>query len=387
VSQELRNKRTVCLFISLCAASPTFLEYHAAMSSYAPWLAMVRTKTSTTFKEYRQAWHQVSNVSAFVVLIGRRTKSGMLQQFLRGTDDGVLSQPHGQVLFWPDPSENDIVYVDCELHSSECTTVPSGAVSCYTADWHGSTDGPFTRRRIGNLFASRAIGPLCNVVCYFASDMGGIRAVASLLASQLLDVAPTDLPYECLPRILVVVETSSQRFDEHVCENSVLEMISDVFRARGEKTTDPDVKNRIRSHFNQVRVIGVKTPNNARERSQIVRRRLMCMTRECTAQRREHGMQFCRDHVRAFGGKMLEHFCSGYKRQFSFVASSRPLNFSTNDFRSHLEELFSLLPSEAWVWHLVCPLLASAIVLACYPPGSHRTLYCSTRNLLASMKR
>ena len=30
------------------------------------------------------------------------------------------------------------------------------------------------------------------------------------------------------------------------------------------------------------------------------------------------------------------------------------------------------MPVEVWLWHLVVPLLSSAIIMASYPPGSDR---------------
>ena len=346
------------------------------MTLRSPWLAIAHTRTSTTIKEFKQSWDVENTPSALVALVGRQRKSGILQQLLQGGDQCLPLEPHGQVYLWLDPSSMGMLYVDCELHGPECPSAVDGVGPPLrrTADWHGLTDGPYTRRRVANLITGRAISSLCDIICYFASDLGGTRAVASLLAAQIVEQPATDQPFECLPRVLVIVDTNSQRFDEQICENSMLEMMSDALRSREESRGDLDIKVRIRAHFNQLRILGVKTPNNVREHSRQIRTRILSLVRNSKAARQENGMQFNRGHTQAFAGKLLDHLCAGYQRRFSFVSSSRPLGFSTQDLRSHFEELWSLLPSKAWIWHLLCPLLSSAILFASYPPGSHRRL-------------
>ena len=87
--------------------------------------------------------------------------------------------------------------------------------------------------------------------------------------------------------------------------------------------------------------------------------------------RMSDGALFRYKHLYALQGKLFDHFSSGTSCSFSFVLSSRPAAQSLNDFPCHLREVFALVPSEAWLWHFVSPLVASAIVLASYPPGSH----------------
>ena len=51
------------------------------------------------------------------------------------------------------------------------------------------------------------------------------------------------------------------------------------------------------------------------------------------------------------------------------------------EFQKHLQELISKMPSQAWLWHFVVPLTASALLLTSYTPGSHcksRMIYQST---------
>ncbi len=353
-----------------CTLSPAFDRPIMALSP-SPWLAMAHTKTSSSIKEFTSVWDHVHSQSTVIAVVGRRAKSDFLRQNLQSIDGGVLAEPHGQVFLWPDPTQHDTLFIDYEFHHPDNPASPDGPCVTRVADWHGSTDGPFTRRRVGNLILGQALGPVCHVICYFAADVGAIRPLASLLAANIMRSPTTDLSSECLPQLLIVVETTSMTFDEHACETSLLEMIFCILRSRQEDENDVTTRAHLNRCFSHLRVVGIRSPNNTRARSRQIRTRLMSMARECRLMRSQNGVLFSADHVRVFAGKLLDHFCTRSDQQFSFISSSRALDFTLHDFRTHLDELLSSLPSQIWIWHVFIPLMSSAIVLACYPPGSH----------------
>ena len=98
-----------------------------------------------------------------------------------------------------------------------------------TANWLDSTDGPFTRARVAHLVCGRVLFPLADVVCYFASDLGGMKAVAGLLATHLRLPPPSDISTECLPQVLVVVETAAKNFNCATAESKLINAILERF--------------------------------------------------------------------------------------------------------------------------------------------------------------
>lgn len=300
-----------------------------------------------------------------------------MRELLCGADRDILIEPHGKVLLWQDPSALESIFVDFELHAHD---VPqwtfdetSGPTISRTANWLESTKGPFTRGRVANLICGRALAPLADVLCYFTPDFGSIKAVAAQLAAQLMEVPPSDLPFECLPRVLVVVNTNAKSFDCASTESAIVDAIAHHLSLELTSEAASSVQATLRLYFNQIRVIGIPKAGSARECSRILQKRLQLLRREAATAKKRCGYLFARDHAYTFAGKLLDHFSSNYETPLSFVKASRPLEFSLRDFPAHLTELFSILPSEAWLWHLACPLITSAIMFCSYPKDSHST--------------
>ena len=342
---------------------------------------MVHSKTFSAIKESPHVLQSLptppSSCPSFVVMIGRAKKSAMLQQLLRGGDHHFLDQPHGQVHLWKDPSAIESVFIDSELHSHD---VPQWTFVDYdspevmrTAYWLDRTDGPFTRTRVGHLISGRVLSPIADVLCYFAADLGGTKAVAALLAAHIRLPPPSDTPDNCLPRVLIVVETASKNFDCAVAEGILLDTILQKF----DSDTQSDLRSRLRRHFSQIRVVGLSKGIPTRETCIAFNKCLQTLRRDVSTARKLHGYLFIREHAHNFLSRLLDHFCAGYDRTFSFVLSSRPVDFSLTDFPAHLLELFTILPSQSWLWHLACPLIASSVILSSYPPSSHGMPLCA----------
>jgi hypothetical protein len=295
----------------------------------------------------------------------------MLHELLRGGDGQFLERPHAQVHLWKDPSAVESIFVDFELHSYD---VPQWTFAEYdgpeimrTANWLDSTDGPFTRSRVAHLICGRVLSPLADVLCYFASDLGGTKGVAALLAMHMREPPASDTPAGCLPRVVVVVETAAKKFDSAAAERALINSISH------QSGVDPetDVASRLLLFFSQIRVVGVPKGMHTREATEAFQTRLQTIRKGAAAARKLQGYLFARDHAFTFSSRLLDHFCSEYDRTFSFLVSSRPHDFSLHDFSAHITELFAVLPSQVWLWHLACPLIASAVIFASYPPSSH----------------
>jgi len=230
---------------------------------------------------------------------------------------------------------------------------------------------PLVRRKVCNLLCARAIVPLCHTVCYFAADLGGTKAVAALIAQQTVLEPSSDLPASSLPCVLVVTDTAAKHFDATAAEASLLNTIGEMMRLQQGITGQECVESQIQRHYQRIFVLGVPRRTVIRQRAAIIRRRLLTIIAKVQAARTADQVSFCADHYFTFASRFLDHFCSNSSDLCSLVSISRPDGFTTKDYHSHIEELFSLLPAEIWLWHLAAPLVSSTILLANYPLSAH----------------
>lgn len=350
---------------------------------FSPWITVTHSKASSTVKEYQGAWKALNlNLSSkplLTLMIGKKVKSEVLSQFVRKSDNGFLANGHGQVYLWPDPATvgtpTPRVYVDFELQAyvpPHCDATPGiGPEVSRLINWLEQKPAPLNRMKINNLLSSRVLGSVSDVVCYFASDFGGMRAVAALLAEQIQQESASNLPADCLPSVLVVADTTSPSYDSQIEENKLMESIAQILRKSNKPDPIEDVQAMIRGHFHQVRIVGIRKGDDSQSRARVVRRRLTAMCKRSLAFRAKAALLFSFPHIIAIFSNLLDHFCSNNTRPFCFIKASRASGMCLNEFSDHLRELWNLTPSEAWFWHLVCPLLSSCIVLAGYPPHSH----------------
>jgi hypothetical protein len=77
------------------------------------------------------------------------------------------------------------------------------------------------------------------------------------------------------------------------------------------------------------------------------------------------------NHYQALASAALDHYCTTVSKPFSFVHATRPSEFSSECFETCLRDIIECIPSQAWLWHFITPLTASALVMANYPPDSH----------------
>ena len=345
------------------------------------WLSLAASRASATISKFDHAFDSLNLLSSsypsITVLIGKKTKSELLRELVEGGSRDRMARLHGQVYLYADKSSKTdapAIYVDYELQSwdhaqaSEHTGV--GVPQKHTIDLFAQGEEVWSRRRVGNMICGRGIGPLCDTLCYFSMDIGGIRAVAASLAEHISQKPSTDTPLSALPRVLVVVETTARNFDSHATEARILALIEEIWRRSSPDAVD-SFTSRLRAHYYDVRVIGLAKRNRPQQRSVQLRKRLQRITREVHLSRAACGLRYKKDHVFVFASKLIASAFSLHAKPFSFIAASRPSRFCSSALASHIEELISLIPSEIWLCHLVVPLLSSSLILATYPPGSH----------------
>lgn len=308
----------------------------------------------------------------FVTLVGGHSKARLLQQLVAAPSHFPLGT-HGQVHLRAESRScrGDIprIFVDCEAHhdqSMPLAEVQSGPQRLREIAWANHAE--HSSSSIAHQLYARVLAPLSSVICYFAADLGGLRGVAKLIADQLISGPPHRLHAEAAPRVLVVVDTSSSAFDASVAEARLL---GDIGAALHELSRDPrDLWPNLLTRFHEVRVLGLQKHDSSDARSKTLRRRIVTISGSAHAARRVSRTLLSAGHSVAFFDLLLDNFCAE-DEPLDFIKASRPLGFSLKEFPMHLGELLSAMPSQAWLWHTVAPLVASALFLASYPPESH----------------
>lgn len=269
--------------------------------------------------------------------------------------------------------DNPRIFIDCEMHRGQLSLgkqcdaglqLKSGPLRRRQVAWAKDLQ----QEQIAHMLYGRVLAPLSSVICYFASDLGGVRGVARLIANQLLSGTLNRLHPEALPRVLVIVETTSYVFDSSIVEARLLEDMAATMAEIGHGSKDlwPELL----THFHEVRVLGLQKHGSSGSRAKILRRRITAVSSSAHATRRISRSLLSTSHSYAFFGLLLNHFC--HKQDlFDFVRSSRASGFSLHYFPMHLKDLLGSVPAEAWLWHTVTPLVASTLFFASYPSGSH----------------
>jgi hypothetical protein len=344
-----------------------------------PWISINKNGGTTTLRAHRTSLSDVcaqgvASYPSLVTLIGRQRKARLLSQMLSRPPYPPSPKLHGQVCLIPDPmsAKDDvpIVYIDCELqHTSGLGPhLSSKSSTTMSVDWlNGDED---TVDKLSDIFVSNVLVPISNVVCYFAADFQGIQGIASLLARQGTRPTPHTLPRAALPHVLVVVETESKLFDPIIAQKK---LHASIIATMGDSTQHMEVdkaEEDFQSKFNSVQILGLQKTDNDKERIFALHRRLTSLAQEAHWGRRSSGYLFKGYHIDAFADRILSTFCRD-KSLFNFLRVSRPKDFIHRDLQTHLDELLRICPSQTWLWSIVIPLVASSILLANYPPGSH----------------
>lgn len=357
-----------------------------------PWITVCSGKEGATLVEGPPVqWpHNPQQPPSFVTLIGKRTKSALLSHLLdlneiRDKEDS-RSTPCAQVFLRAEHRQrtdrSPLIFIDCAMnsgYSSQHKMCPSpGSIAPRRIEWleHGQRLG----KRFANTLCTRVFAPFSSVLCYFAADLGGLRGVAVLLAEHITTCKMHDLPAAVSPRILVIFGSSTSYANTGEAEIKLFRLIRYYAQIL---TEDDGVALEIESRLDSIRTLALPKDMTIEDQAVTFQKRISLMSHDAQNVRSSHYSAFSYGHFQALSSALLDHFCSNIHAPFSFIKASRPIDFTTAEFSVHLRELVDQMPSEAWLWHAVIPLLSSALALAVQPPGSHRN---STTSLISDLR-
>jgi hypothetical protein len=338
-----------------------------------PWITLKASLDGNVFTKFNQSLFPPAFGDDlrpyYITIVGRKSKAKLLQHIYAAAGPKCA---HNQVCLWSSSrfhtGQTAVVVIDCELaHASAvlASNKPAGTADSWL--FQSDTADSTTSTNFGAILCDRVLAPFSSVVCYFVSNLGGQKAVAHLLASQAVSRPASDL--SALPRILLVVETSSDTFDEILAESRALTLLSQAMQTLKEYSGLDAVQVDIYSHFKDIKILGLKSCMTASKRASALKKRLLTMSRQpIGSHSAEH---FSIRHFKALSKQALGHLCLKRDVPFSFVDTSRPHGFSSEGFESCLRDCLDQMPSQAWLWHFVAPLVASALLLSLYPPKSH----------------
>lgn len=134
---------------------------------------------------------------------------------------------------------------------------------------------------------------------------------------------------------------------------------------------DSDLDPIIQACFATIHVLSLQDKSPAKKSTQLYSH---LIDRNTIAFQSRHSTRtlFHYGHLQAICTRMISHFAEDINSPFSFLTATRPHSFDRATLHVDLCELLTIIPTESWLWHLVVPLLGSALLLSTYPPGSHR---------------
>ena len=305
---------------------------------------------------------------SLVTFVGKTVKSNYLRYVLKDRYQ-LSSESHGEVRLWTTQSSQDTLLADCEIHfhhARQWQQLPPSIQSAKDVHWPDASQ--LSGRRIGNYITSRILAPLSNVLCFFASDFNGLRSMSELLAEVILLDLPHDLGLALRPRVIIVVSSASKHPDTAQIEKRLFRQIENILQ---RENSEVDIKIRIDSCFSSIRVVVLADkcdPANAGVLSALLR----AEEEKARQSKNITKVNFNLGHFSALSKSLVEAFCIDLSKPFSFIHATRPHSFNQISLYQHLGNFLSLLPCESWLWHVAIPLLSSALLLASYPPNSHR---------------
>jgi hypothetical protein len=209
------------------------------------------------------------------------------------------------------------------------------------------------------------LGPLSNVICYFSIDLGGLEGVATLLAQYVVENRHNS--FSVLPRILIFINSTNSRFNSDTAVRHVYKLIKINLESQTQTST---MLQTVKSSFYSIQVFNSGNMN-ATDRSDMIHRTILESSQAAKEVRSMLRFQFTFDHLEALFNTLLDQFSVQDPVPFSLIRASRSEGFDCSNFSKHLFDFINLIASEAWLWHFIAPIAASAILLASYPPGSH----------------
>jgi hypothetical protein len=346
------------------------------MEPPTPWLTFATSPSGNTLTYHEPSFTVMdpaltgNRKPSIVTLVGKRTKAVLLGEMLA---NDIAIPVHKDVFLWSSPKMRGeggyapLVIIDCGIQNSHSQPPPSSI--CVSSRpkhiWSMPRIENFSAALCGHIFS-----PFSGVLCCFVSDLGGPRGVAKWLAA--LATAPKTVDLAAVPRVLLVLETKSDTFDERIAADKAADLLSEAMQRVNKYSNLSDVQRKIQSCFRSVEVLGLQSWKSSAMHAKALKRRLISMSDASTRERASTLTQFTYSHFLVLTEQLLHYRSTEAPGLFRFAHASRVTGFSTLLLEPCLADFLHQLPMQSWLWHFAAPIIASALLLSSYPPHSHR---------------
>jgi hypothetical protein len=337
-----------------------------------PWLTLTTSPGGNTLTCHEPPLHlqnttvESCSKPSYITIVGKRSKSALLDQML---GDAASVPVHRDVYLWSSPQMRTgagapLVIIDCGVQNSNQQPADSALIN--GTQTSKSLPIPFTES-INAMLCGTVFSPFSSVLCCVVSDLGGPKAVAKWLARQAALPKSSDLP--TVPRVLLVVETTSETFDERIAAQKATVLLLQAMQRIKAYPSSCDAERAIRQHFGDIEVLGLRSSKSNSVRARRLKNRLLSMSEASMQERANMSTQFSYSHFLVLSKQLLCNMSS--TGPFHFAEASRPSGYSAEHAQSCLTDFLQQLPSQAWLWHFAAPIIASALLLSSYPPHAH----------------
>ncbi|CAM6002542.1 unnamed protein product, partial [Sphagnum balticum] len=359
------------------------------------WLALRAGLRELLLHENHQSYrlfHHFADVSQqtpqMIMMIGQWTKTRILQK-LRLSHHRNLESVRGEVHLYIDvdttQEDSPVIVADCELHNLSAipkadSGILSGSIVQRPLTWNRKAS-PIESTILAHMVYSKLMAPFSTVICFFAEDLGGLKAVAELLALWIMNLSarPSDLPYGTYPRVLILTEWRDPKlFDEKKeTQNFMRDLGREAEKKHGVlvdrisgKLRKAELDRLLTEQFGDIRVIGIPPVDSPSRLWKTVKSRVINDSNEVQLRRSMAQVAFSVSHFKAFFHLACDHFCSDIITPFSFIQALRIQNPLPTDFEGHIRNFLKQVPSSQ-LMNFAVPVIASSLVFDAYPPGIH----------------
>lgn len=363
------------------------------------WIDLLASPKDLFIEEHHRSYNEFHKLHfpgeqdpQMIMLIGDEWKTKAIRRLEPSLhSNGNHKKVHLQLVPSNTKARSPVLIADCELHNTPLLNKASDSLTAgikqHTLLWHRKvpTEG-LDANTLAHLVYSKLMTPFSTIICFFADDLGGTRAVAEILASWLVSLSnrSSDLPVSTYPRVLILKANGRVRFNEEKATIGFMKELAKATRARNGslaqisngRLSDERFNALLTQQFGGLRVLALPS---AEYQSQIqrpddewesLRTRILQGSQHIQDRRRKAQVAFSANHFKAFFHLACEHFARDIVTPFSFVKASRLANPVPQDLPFHIANfLRDVKPPQ--IEPFAIPFIASAITLNSYPPEMH----------------
>ncbi|KIW86673.1 uncharacterized protein Z519_12728 [Cladophialophora bantiana CBS 173.52] len=345
------------------------------LSNHSQWLSISKQGFETALLESNRLRSLLRSVAdpdevepSLYVFIGARTKSIALEKAfgIRRRKIFKSKQYAGDVdLHMASSSEQStrpLLVADASLNTRGFRYHTTGHGCQEINRWPLRNSESYSPDGLEQALLSRLLLPFTDVICFFASDLGGFPTIARHLAGWLRSKTVSTAPPLTKPTVMIVTDkmpTTAQREQEakkaflwllkEQSADNLFDLISDldVVAIHPPRTFGPS------PNWNRLKGRLLRASNRARKH------------------RVESHTLYSMTHLVAFIEAACKHFSESATEPFNFIQASRLRNPAALDLKKHLANLFGHCATPEDVISFAAPVIASSFLLDSYPPDCH----------------